>query len=180
MNNKNRKFWLVLLTVALVLAGIVAQSETVSANVLPSAGTLALIKSTCPSGPNQYQEFTRLKTEIAAADTIDQARALALAPTDSAIGALKNARTMMPFSNDLRSAETRLNDVRSHILVASSQEQVADQFDGMMLAGLDNDHAAHVKVGSGACDYSSGELIAIVIGLVLGIIPGLILMVVLC
>ena len=48
------------------------------------------------------------------------------------------------------------------------------------LAGLDNDRAAHVNIGSGGCDYSTGELIAIVIGLILGIIPGIILLVVLC
>ena len=50
----------------------------------------------------------------------------------------------------------------------------------MMLAGLDNDRAAHVSVGKASCDYSTGETIAIVLGLILGIIPGLILLVVLC
>ena len=75
---------------------------------------------------------------------------------------------MMPFSDDLRTAENRLNDARSRIMLASSQEQVADEFDGMMLAGLDNDRAAHVNIGSGGCDYSTGELIAIAIGLILG------------
>jgi hypothetical protein len=40
--------------------------------------------------------------------------------------------------------------------------------------------AAHVNIGSGGCDYSTGELIAIVVGLILGIIPGIILLVVLC
>ena len=65
-------------------------------------------------------------------------------------------------------------------LVASSQEQVADEFSGMMLAGLDNDSAAHVSVGKASCNYSTGETIAIVLGLILGIIPGLILLVLLC
>jgi hypothetical protein len=31
--------------------------------------------------------------------------------------------------------------------VASSQEQVADELSGLMLAGLDNDLAAHISVG---------------------------------
>jgi hypothetical protein len=64
--------------------------------------------------------------------------------------------------------------------VASSPTQVADEFSGMMLAGLDDDSAARVSAGSVGCNYSTGELIAIVVGLILGIIPGLILLVVLC
>ncbi|MFZ2404634.1 MAG: hypothetical protein WAW41_05820, partial [Methylobacter sp.] len=58
--------------------------------------------------------------------------------------------------------------------------QVADAFSGMMLAGLDNDSAARVTAGNASCNYSTGEIIAIVVGLILGIIPGLILLVVLC
>jgi len=159
---------------------IVSLSQTATANVWLSASSMALIKSSCRSSPEQYQELSRLKKEITAADTVTQARTMALAPTDGALGALKNARSIMPFSDDLRSAETRLSDARSRIVVASSQEQVADEFDGMMLAGLDNDSVARVSSDSGSCSYSTGETIAIVIGLILGIIPGLILLVVLC
>jgi hypothetical protein len=159
---------------------IVLMPQIANAKYWPSVGSMELINSSCPAGSEQYQELKQLKKDIAAAGTIDQARKMALAPTVDAIGALKNARTMMPFSDDLRSAETRLSDARSRILVASSQEQVADAFDGMMLAGLDNDSAARVSAGSGSCNYSTGEVIAIVVGLILGIIPGLILLVVLC
>jgi hypothetical protein len=162
------------------LISIVKLSETASASIWPSAGSLGLIKSACSSGSEQHQEIIQLKKEIAAAGTVNQARKIALAPTDGAIDALNNARIIMPLSNDLRLAESWLNDARSRILVASSQEQVADEFSGMMLAGLDNDRAAHVSVGKASCDYSTGETIAIVLGLILGIIPGLILLVVLC
>jgi tetrahydromethanopterin S-methyltransferase subunit G len=105
---------------------------------------------------------------------------MALAPTDDALNALTNASNLMPFSDDLSSAKTRLSDVRSRIMVASSQAEVADEFSGMMLAGLDDDSAARVSAGGGSCSYSTGETIAIVIGLILGIIPGLILLVLLC
>ncbi|MDD5411505.1 MAG: hypothetical protein PHF31_08845 [Methylobacter sp.] len=64
--------------------------------------------------------------------------------------------------------------------MASSQAQVADEFSGMMLAGLDDDTVARVKAGNVGCNYSTGEIIGIVVGLILGIIPGLILLVVLC
>ncbi len=159
---------------------VVSVPQTANANIWPSASTRGLINSSCPAGPGQYQELNRLKKEIIAAETLGQARKMALAPTDGAIGALKKARSIMPFSDDLRSAETRLSDARTRILVASSQAQVADEFDGMMLAGLDNHSAARVSAGGGSCNYSTGEVIAIVVGLILGIIPGLILLVVLC
>ena len=180
MNNKNRKNWPTLIISTLMLIGFVALTDPASANIKSSANALALIQYSCPAGPNQYQELTQLKKKIITAENIDQARTMALEPTDDAINALKNARNIMPFSDDLQTAETRLSDARSRIMLASSQEQVADEFDGMMLAGLDNDRAAHVNIGSGGCDYSTGELIAIVIGLILGIIPGLILLVLLC
>ena len=178
--SSNKKDLSVFIVSALTLMFIVTLSKTASANNWPSANSLELIKSTCPSGPDQYQKITQLKNEIAAAENVNQAREMALAPTDGAIDAIQNALSIMPFSDDLRTAETRLSDARSRILVASSQEQVADEFSGMMVAGLDNDRAAQVSVGKVGCDYSTGEIIGIVVGLILGIIPGLILLVVLC
>jgi len=62
----------------------------------------------------------------------------------------------------------------------ATPKQVADEFSGMTLAGLDDDRLIHAKVGGHGCSYSTGETIAIVIGLILGIIPGLVLLVVLC
>jgi hypothetical protein len=175
--SKNKK---VLILSSLILMSIVTLSKTASANIWPSAGSLELIKSTCSFGPDHYPKLTQLKNEIAAAKTVNQAREMALEPTDGAIDALQHAYTIMPFSDDLHTAEIRLSNARSRILVASSQEQVADEFSGMMLAGLDNDRAAHISVGKVGCDYSTGEVIAIVVGLILGIIPGLILLIVLC
>jgi hypothetical protein len=180
LNNKNNKITLALIVSLLAIVVSLSASQSAFASMQPSTGAMDLIKSACTVEPAQYPELARLKQEIVAANDIDQARKLALAPTDDAINALKNARNMIPFSEDLRTAENRLDNARSRIMLASSQDQVADEFDGMMLAGLDNDRAAHVNIGSGSCNYSTGELIAIAIGLILGIIPGLILLVVLC
>lgn len=178
--SKYKKVCLVLIFSALASIFLGTVSKTASATILPSTGSLDLITSACRSGPDQYQELSHLKNEIAAAETVHQARTMALAPTDGAIDALKNARTLLPFSDDLSIAETRLSEARSRILVASSQAQIADEFSGMMLAGLDDDSAAQVNVGKVGCNYSTGEVIAIVVGLILGIIPGLILLIVLC
>jgi len=180
MSNKKNKSVLIMFITSLISIFIVSLSQTAAANVWSTVSPMELIKSTCQSDPEQYQELKQLKKEITAADTVTQARSMALAPTDGAIGALKNARSIMPFSDDLRTAETRLSDARSRIILASSQEQVADEFDGMMLAALDDDSLATASAGGESCNYSTGETIAIVIGLILGIIPGLILLVVLC
>jgi hypothetical protein len=164
----------------LIIASMSSLLQIANANIWPSTRSMELIKSSCPSGLEQYHELSQLKKDIVAAKSLGDAQKMALAPTDEAIEALSNARNLIPFSDDLRSAETRLNDARSRILVASSHAEVADEFSGMMLAGLDNDSAARVSAGGGSCNYSTGEVIAIVVGLILGIIPGLILLVVLC
>ncbi|WAK03829.1 hypothetical protein [Methylobacter sp. YRD-M1] len=178
--SSNKKILSVFIVFVLTLLSIVTPS-TASANIWPSASSLELIKSTCPSGSDQHPKITHLTNEITAAGNINQAREMALAPIDGAIYAIQKAHSIMPFgSDDLRTAETRLSDARSRILVASSQKQVADEFSGMLLAGLDDDSAARVSAGNAGCNYSTGEIIGIVVGLILGIIPGLILLFVLC
>jgi hypothetical protein len=181
MLNKQSKCALkVLIISAFTSVFIVSIPQTANATIRSSANALELIKSSCSTDPEQYQELNQLKKEISTAATLSQARKMALAPTDDAINALTNASNLMPFSDDLSSAKTRLSDARSRIIVASSQAEVADEFSGMMLAGLDNDSAARVSAGGSSCSYSTGETVAIVIGLILGIIPGLILLVLLC
>jgi len=164
----------------LTLIGVFFMAKNVFANNWASTASLNMLTASCSYDPDQTQELNRLKQEIASAHGVGEARQLALAPTDDAINALENARTLMPFSDDLNIAESRLSAARSRIEAANSPNEVADEFSGMMLAGLDNDSAAHVNVGKVGCDYSTGELIAIVVGLILGIIPGLILLIVLC
>jgi hypothetical protein len=150
------------------------------ANIDTTLQALNLIKSNCPATVESYPELSQIKTQIVHADSLQHAQAMALAPTELALSALLDANNLLPFNNDLQSAIDHLNEVRIRIQSAANQEQVADEFAGMMLAGLDDDKAAQIKVGKTGCDYSSGEIIAIVIGLILGIIPGLILLVVLC
>ncbi|MGZ8224377.1 MAG: hypothetical protein ACXW0H_04760 [Methylobacter sp.] len=176
----SNKFLFVLMMLAIIPAAVFMMSKIAAANTWPTEESLELVKATRTSRSTRYPELVRLRDEISKAGSVNEARILALAPTNDAIGALKNARSIMPFSEDLRLAETRLSDARSRLEDAGTPHQVADEFSGMMLAGLDNDRAANVNVGKAGCSYSTGEVIAIVVGLILGIIPGLILLVVLC
>lgn len=178
--SKSKKFLFVLMMLAITPSIVFLMSKTAAANAWPTIESLDLVTAACPSGSAQYPELVRLHDDISEAGSLNEARALALAPTTDAIDALRNARSIMPFSEDLRLAETLLSDARSRIEDADTPDQVADEFSGMMLAGLDDDRAAHVNVGKVGCNYSTGELIAIVVGLILGIIPGLILLIVLC
>jgi hypothetical protein len=177
--SKIKQILSVLALPALILASCLGLSATASANIWPATDALDLINSTCPTGLEQYQELSKLKTDITAAETVEQARTMALAPTEQAIDALDNASSIMPSSDELTAAKNRLSEARTRMFAAVSQKKIADEFSGIMLAGLD-DNAANVKVGHTGCHYTTGEVIAIVIGLILGIIPGLILLVLLC
>jgi hypothetical protein len=173
----NKNFYASFL-LSMLLAFVVIAPKTALSQVWPLAADIS--EGVCASSKEVPPEITQLRDNIAGAKSIDEARTLALAPTDSALGALKNARTLMPFSEDLQTAETRLTDARHRIETADTPKQAADEFSGMMVAWLDDDRPAHVKVGKASCNYSTGESIAIVLGLILGIIPGLILLVLLC
>ncbi len=176
MKKNNNALTITILVTVFLFAGL----QKAAANIETASAALEFIQESCPSQTETSQALMNYKAKILAATNLEEAREIALEPADDAINALKNAQFLVPFSDDLRSAEKRLNKARAQIMLASNQDQVADQFDGMMLAGLDNDRAAHVNIGSGGCDYSTGELIAVAIGLILGIIPGIILLVVLC
>jgi hypothetical protein len=177
-NSKNI-LWL-LKMVAIIPIVVFMLTKTAGAAGWPNLDSLDLVQATCSTGSAQNPELIRLRDDISAAGSVDKARILALAPTSDAIDALSNARIVMPFSEDLRLAETRLSDGRSRIEAADTPDEVADEFSGMMLAGLDNDRAANLNIGKVGCNYSTGEVIAIVVGLILGILPGLILLIVLC
>lgn len=166
--------------ISILMIGLALFADNVYANLLPSSATPELIQSMCKVDAQRQGELVKLNKEILAANDLASARQLALSPTEDALKAVGNARLLLPLSSDLESAEARLESFKAHIQAATSKEEVVDELNGVMLAGLDNDSAARVKIGSGGCDYSSGELIAIVLGLILGIIPGIILMVVLC
>ena len=117
-------------------------------------------------------EAQALIDRIAAAPSLEHARALALAPTRGAHLALAQARRIAPWTQSLRDADERLTGYEARITAAPSQEAVAAEL--ATLAGVRAD------LGDGGCSYSTGEVIATVLGFILGIIPGIILLFLLC
>ena len=179
MNGLKKSFY-VFSAVVIVLAVVLGSPGMASTNALSTLERYGLPQPACSSDQHQAPELVRLHDEISKAGSLTEAQNIALEPTSDALDAVTDAITIAPFSDDLRLAETRLIEVRSRIKTAKTQQEVADEFSGMMMAGLDDDRAAHVRMGKVGCDYSTGETIAIILGLIFGIIPGLILLVLLC
>lgn len=142
-------------------------SQSVDANIWQSKFTQTLA-------------FEQVKSEITAAASVNEAQDIAVTSINQALEAVENAQYFEPFNDRLDNARNTLIQTRSRILLAGSQQQVNQLFSDMMVAGLDSDNPVKVDIANTRCHYSTGEVIAIVVGLILGIIPGLILLVVLC
>lgn len=134
-------------------------------------------------------ELLAKRDRIAGAGDLEEARALALDDVALAGRALAVARRLAPFSDDLAEAHGRIERYEEQVQEARSVEDVALRFEDLVqiasadeVIGVDGyydggDHSHGARFG---CSYSHGELAAIVLGFVLGIIPGLILLFLLC
>lgn len=114
-------------------------------------------------------EVDALEARILDASTLDEARLIATRDTQLAYRVLKRARVLAPSAASLRAAAARLDDYHGIVGRASSRAEIATSF-----------HHLTSPRTAADCDYSTGEMIAIVLGFILGIIPGLILLVLLC
>ena len=91
--------------------------------------------------------------------------------------ALGAARRIAPWSRSLRRAHGELTAYEDRIARSETPAQAAQEFEGLVrLAG----NGVTVGGNSGRCHYDTVEIIAIILGFLLFIIPGIILMIVLC
>lgn len=164
---------------------------------IPSSGDIARRTHGCT-----FQEraaLTDYSSRIGQAESVEEARRLAARPTQMARRALGVATWVAPGADSLNSAHARLEQFEGRLAMASTPSDVAGEFDQligaadlthgssadgsaedepMMLADLNIENAeVH---GPAGCHYSTGEVVAVVIGFLLFIIPGIILLVVLC
>jgi hypothetical protein len=179
--------------IAVTHAGlIVALFTTLTLHVPASATHSSGLDATldaCGCRENRTEALQTLRDEIAAAADLEDAKGKALAHVDAAHKTLRTARRIMPWSDELRDAAQRVSDARARIDAASEPREVADEFSSLVRIasvgmhdgpgfGVDNDVGGEVEAGG--CDYSGGEIVAIVFGFIFGIIPGIILLFVLC
>ncbi len=142
------------LTSALLLALTVATPAFAADDSCPSDGERATLR--------------HFSQRLANAGTTDEAKELALSKIELGHKAIDKAAKFLPDDGaGLAEAEARLDTLEAGVVAAESQAQVAAQFDRIGAVG-------------GGCDYSTTEIVVIVIGFVLGIIPGIIFLFLFC
>jgi hypothetical protein len=124
--------------------------------------------------------LSALREEIAAAPTLEEAQQLAVGSTREARKVLQRARRIALLDRgSLDAAHERLVQYETRVAAAATPQAVAAELDAMVGGGSAQPQV-DVDVGDVGCNYSTGEVIAVILGLILGVIPGLILLVLLC
>ena len=136
----------------------------------------------CACDVDHRAELLERRDRIAAAPTLSEARDLAVSDSRRARRALAAARGLAPFSSGIADAHERLLAYETRVRRAGSSAEVADEFAGLVqVASLGGGTGFHIDHDHHhGCDFSTGEIIAIVLGFLLGIIPGIILLILLC
>jgi hypothetical protein len=147
--------WLALAVAGLFLAP--------SADAGPRFEALALARCACDTG-----ELDALRARIAATEDVAQARQLAVPPLALARQALTRAQRLPGATTAFAAREQRLLAGERAIAAAATPPAVATAF------------SAAIGPAAAGCSYTTLEIVAIVLGFILGIIPGLILLVLLC
>lgn len=128
-------------------------------------------------GEQERLELARYRDLVAAAESVEAAREKATWPSRIARRALWLAGIAQPDSGSLEATRARLLAYEERVARAPSAEAAAAEFEGLVrLAG-------DVKVGGskgGGCSYDATEVIGIILGFLLFIIPGIILLIVFC
>lgn len=132
-----------------------------------------LMRSTTAQASSEtcLREVDRVRLEdfqerIIAAESPEQAKELVLTQTRIGRKAIQRASRILPENQGVSEAEARLTIFEAKIDDASSQREVADVVQS-------NSTALN-------CDYTTTEVVIIVIGLLLGILPGLLFLVLFC
>ncbi len=127
-------------------------------------------------------ELLGMRARIAAADTLDGAKELALGQTDLARKALSRAKWVVPFNGAIKQASGKLDAYEARVREARSPEEVAAAFGSLVrLASADQLKVTDANLfDKPGCTYTTGEIVVIVIGFFLAIIPGFIFMAIFC
>jgi hypothetical protein len=118
-------------------------------------------------------ELDRYVAYVAAAASAEEARERATHPSRIARRAIAMARWLAPEKSKLDATRERLADYERRVGTASTPQAVAAEMGELVrLAG------ANVRTSS--CSYDTAEIIAIVLGFLFFIIPGIILLILFC
>lgn len=131
---------------------------------------------------SERAELVAHRDRIAESATLEEAQTLALVDVGLARKAISRAKWIMPRSQTLRNASERLESYEVSVEGAQSQQEVAEAFANLVrLASADELQVVDVGLlDKEGCEFTTGEIIVIIIGLVFGIIPGLIFLAIFC
>ena len=162
--------WLLTLLVGLLCLGPFPSGAAL--NPTPNLASSAASQDPfCDLDRLQYQpELDALVDRIYAAESIEEARQIATNDTKLAYDVLERARFFAPGNETLQVASLRLDHYHASIAQASTSHEIVASL-GSLTTSADVDLA---------CDYTTAEVLIILLGLLLGIIPGLILLILLC
>jgi hypothetical protein len=121
--------------------------------------------------------LVRFHDEIASAQTLAEAQQRAAPPVELARSALARARRLTLDPAGLAEKERQLRQGELAIAAATTPAAVADAF---AIAVTGSPVLAGVDIDPPGCSYSTWEIVAIVLGFILGVIPGIILLIILC
>ena len=173
--------------IALVLvAGLLSSPASVFAGVskdtrvgrdIPVAWDIATGGCACEKERAAVIEY---RNRILTAPTPEEARTLALSQTRLAHKALSRARWVLPFNSTVREVNRKLDAYEARIRDARTQNEVAAEFGRLVrVASAGDPKIVDAKVRAD-CNYTTVEVVIIIIGFLLGIIPGIIFMFLLC
>jgi len=121
-------------------------------------------------------ELARYRDLVAAAATVEAAREKATWPSRLARRALSLAGFVKRDSASLEATRARLLAYEERVAKAPDAAAAAAEFEGLVRVAGD----VHVGGHKGGCTYDATEVIAIIFGFILFIIPGIILLIVFC
>jgi len=174
----------------LFVTGIVSAANTepsLSQVTVPTANDFVDGRYNCTA--SQIGVVNERRQRIADAESLEEARDLALSPARAAKHALQVASLVAPSAGSLTEARERIEGFEVAVGESESPSAVAGEFGRLLDLEMQNGsllqvadlNVKHAEVrGPGACHYTTGEIIAVVFGFILFIIPGIVLLFVLC
>lgn len=116
--------------------------------------------------PRQERRLDRFADELQGAGSVEEARDLARKKMAPASRILRSAERLAPNDQGLADARAKLTTFEANVQRARTPREVAE--------------ALPVVRTAAGCDMTTGEVIATVLGFILGILPGVILLILLC
>lgn len=144
-----------------VMRGLVAVSLA-----LAPAPSLASEDGQCPTA-EQRALFQDFQDRLSRADSAEEARQQALSKIRQGKKAVRHAARLVKDQEGIDRARSKLDALERGVLQARTQDEVAAQFS---------------QLGTQAvkCHYDTVEIVIIVVGFVLGVLPGILFLILFC